>query len=92
MSKTNDKSYETAPVCGSGQTIIYAWALDADKTELPKGFEDFWFSFLFRKIRFLSDVAFKIGGSTSVKHLVLQVHYANIDKFKGYLVQIIDTN
>lgn len=65
MSKTNDKSYETAPVCGSGQTIIYAWALDADKTELPK------------------DVAFKIGGSTSVKHLVLQVHYANIDKFKA---------
>ena len=33
------------------------------------------------KISFI-DVAFKIGGSTSIKYLVLQVHYANIDKFK----------
>jgi len=29
------------------------------------------------------DVAFKVGGSTSTKYLVLQVHYANVDKFKG---------
>ena len=33
----------------------------------------------------LIDVAFKVGGSTSIKYLVLQVHYANIDKFKGNL-------
>jgi hypothetical protein len=32
---------------------------------------------------FVIDVAFKVGGSTSIKYLVLQVHYANIDKFKG---------
>jgi hypothetical protein len=31
------QSYETGPTCASGSTIIYAWALDADKTELPKG-------------------------------------------------------
>ncbi|UJR07751.1 hypothetical protein I4U23_012035 [Adineta vaga] len=68
MSRTNEPSsnnYETGPTCASGSTIIYAWAMDADKTELPK------------------DVAFKIGGSTSIKYLVLQVHYARIDKFKA---------
>ena len=27
------------------------------------------------------DVAFKVGGSTPIKYLVLQVHYSNIDKF-----------
>jgi hypothetical protein len=32
---------------------------------------------------FVSDVAFKVGGSTSIKYLVLQVHYSNIDKFQG---------
>ena len=30
-------NYEFGPTCASGSTIIYAWALDADKTELPKG-------------------------------------------------------
>ena len=29
------------------------------------------------------DVAFKVGGSTSIKYLVLQVHYASIEKFEG---------
>ena len=29
------------------------------------------------------DVAFKLGGNTDKKHLVLQVHYANVDKFLG---------
>ncbi|CAF1422441.1 unnamed protein product [Adineta steineri] len=68
MSHSNDHSgqnYATGPTCASGSTIIYAWALDADKTELPK------------------DVAFKVGGATSIKYLVLQVHYANIDKFEA---------
>jgi hypothetical protein len=32
-----DNKYETGPTCASGSTIIYAWAMDADKTELPKG-------------------------------------------------------
>jgi len=68
MSHSNDDSkqnYKQRPTCKSGTTIIYAWALDADKTELPK------------------DVAFKVGGSTSVKYLVLQVHYANMEKFEA---------
>jgi peptidylglycine monooxygenase len=65
MANTDEVSYETGPTCATGSTIIYAWAMDADKTELPK------------------DVAFKVGGSTSIKYLVLQVHYANIDKFKA---------
>ncbi|CAF1086524.1 unnamed protein product [Adineta ricciae] len=68
MSQASDSAsnkYETGPTCASGSTIVYAWALDADKTELPK------------------DVAFKIGATTPIKYLVLQVHYANIDKFKA---------
>ena len=28
-----------------------------------------------------SDVAFKLGGKNSNGYLVLQVHYANVDKF-----------
>ena len=31
------KGYQSAPTCATGSTIIYAWALDADKTELPQG-------------------------------------------------------
>lgn len=34
---SDEKKYETGPTCASGSSIIYAWALDADKTELPKG-------------------------------------------------------
>ena len=40
MADTNELSeenYEIGPTCASGSTIIYAWAMDADKTELPKG-------------------------------------------------------
>lgn len=40
MTHANENSaqdYEHAPICASGSTIIYAWALDAEKTELPKG-------------------------------------------------------
>jgi peptidylglycine monooxygenase len=29
------------------------------------------------------DVAFKVGGNTDKKYFVMQVHYANIDYFKG---------
>ncbi|CAF3136690.1 unnamed protein product [Rotaria socialis] len=68
MSFADDSSaqnYKSAPTCASGSSIIYAWALDAEKTELPQ------------------DVAFKLGGSTPIKYLVLQVHYANLDKFKA---------
>jgi hypothetical protein len=34
---TSSQNYETGPTCSAGSTIIYAWAMDADKTELPKG-------------------------------------------------------
>lgn len=40
MAHGNDDSaqnYDHAPICASGSTIIYAWAMDAEKTELPKG-------------------------------------------------------
>jgi hypothetical protein len=40
MANSDDSSaqnYESAPTCASGSAIIYAWAMDADKTELPKG-------------------------------------------------------
>lgn len=45
--------------------IIYAWARDAPKLELPE------------------DVGFKVGKDSPIKYIVLQVHYASIDKFKG---------
>lgn len=37
MANTGEANYETGPTCASGSTIIYAWAMDADKTKLPKG-------------------------------------------------------
>lgn len=48
----------------SNRQIIYAWARDAPKLELPEG------------------VGFKVGDSSPIKYMVLQVHYAHIDKFK----------
>uniref|UniRef100_A0A182NHY4 peptidylglycine monooxygenase n=1 Tax=Anopheles dirus TaxID=7168 RepID=A0A182NHY4_9DIPT len=53
--------------CGSGapSQIIYAWARDAPKLELPEG------------------VGFKVGKDSPIQYIVLQVHYAHIDKFKG---------
>jgi hypothetical protein len=56
--------------------------MDADKTELPKG-KISWQKEFNQWISFFVDVAFKIGGSTSIQYLVLQVHYSNIDKFTG---------
>ncbi|KPU76111.1 uncharacterized protein Dana_GF12045, isoform B [Drosophila ananassae] len=52
--------------CGphSHSQIIYAWARDAKKLNLPEG------------------VGFKVGKDSPTKYLVLQVHYAHIDKFK----------
>ncbi|XP_030382851.1 peptidylglycine alpha-hydroxylating monooxygenase [Scaptodrosophila lebanonensis] len=59
-------SEETASPCGSHShsQILYAWARDAPKLELPTG------------------VGFKVGKGTQIKYMVLQVHYAHIDKFK----------
>lgn len=45
--------------------ILYAWARDAPKLELPEG------------------VGFKVGKSSPIQYLVLQVHYAHIHKFRG---------
>ena len=92
----SEEKYQNAPTCASGSSIIYAWALDADKTELPKGSISFLKSEEKGNRFFSPDVAFKIGGSTSIKYLVLQVHYSNIDKFQsrslsrkcnGYLIE-----
>lgn len=32
------------------------------------------------------DVAFKVGGDTDIKYLVLQVHYADVEQFKGFKI------
>lgn len=55
----------TFPPCKKDTQIIYAWARDAPKLDLP------------------TDVGFKVGGDSLIKYLVLQVHYAHIDKFRG---------
>jgi hypothetical protein len=34
------------------------------------------------------DVAFKLGGKTKIKYLVLQVHYASVEKFISKLYRI----
>lgn len=66
MTKNDDGKEETGSPCanGSPSQIIYAWARDAPKLELPEG------------------VGFKVGKDSPIKYIVLQVHYANIDKFK----------
>ena len=95
MSFTDDsptQSYKSAPTCASGSSIIYAWALDAEKTELPKGKISNIKSIILKYIKLILDVAFKLGGSTPIKYLVLQVHYANLDKFKGNLFNNEYTN
>lgn len=45
--------------------IIYAWARDAPKLELPDG------------------VGFKVGKTSPIKYIILQVHYAHVHKFSG---------
>ncbi|XP_059085874.1 peptidylglycine alpha-hydroxylating monooxygenase-like [Tigriopus californicus] len=47
--------------CKSKPNIIYAWAHEAPKLDLPK------------------DVGFRIGKDSSIKYLVLQVHYGKLD-------------
>jgi peptidylglycine monooxygenase len=37
MHSSDDLSYESAPVCGEGSSIIYAWARDAPALTLPEG-------------------------------------------------------
>ncbi|GLG99728.1 Peptidylglycine alpha-hydroxylating monooxygenase [Gryllus bimaculatus] len=60
----HDDYLETSNPCGEGSQIIYAWARDAPKLELPEG------------------VGFMVGGKSPIQYLVLQVHYAHIEKFK----------
>merc|ERR1712025_1538270 len=52
---------ESHQPCGSGSQIIYAWAMDAPKLDLPEG------------------VGFRVGADSTIKYLVLQVHYASVD-------------
>jgi hypothetical protein len=38
---TNDKNnqqYKSGPICNGPQSIIWAWALDAPKLDLPRGY------------------------------------------------------
>ncbi|ALC42642.1 Phm [Drosophila busckii] len=65
MAKSTEE--ETASPCGphSHSQILYAWARDAPKLDLPPG------------------VGFKVGKDSPTKYLVLQVHYAHVDKFKS---------
>lgn len=46
-----------------GAQIIYAWARDAPKLELPDG------------------VGFKVGKTSPIKYIILQVHYMH--EFRG---------
>lgn len=57
---------KTASPCdaSSSSQILYAWARDAPKLQLPEG------------------VGFRVGQNSPIKYIVLQVHYARIDKFK----------
>lgn len=66
MASSQNLDEETATPCGENKhsQIIYAWARDAPKLELPE------------------DVGFKVGKDSPIKYIVLQVHYASIDKFK----------
>lgn len=50
------------------QKILYAWARDAPRLDLPSG------------------VGFKVGKNSQTKYLVLQVHYAHVDQFKGMVI------
>jgi len=34
---SGSKKFNAAPVCGSGDTIVYAWAMDAPELRLPDG-------------------------------------------------------
>ena len=62
MGRVLQGTKQAAP-CARGQQIIYAWARNAPKLELPR------------------DVGFKVGGpGGDIKYLVLQVHYASVDK------------
>jgi len=33
----DSKKFDTAPVCASGDNIVYAWAMDAPELKLPAG-------------------------------------------------------
>ncbi|KAL0278431.1 UNVERIFIED_CONTAM: hypothetical protein PYX00_000255 [Menopon gallinae] len=63
-SKDTDEALETASPCGEDTQVIFAWAMDAPKYELPEG------------------VGFKVGKDSPIQYLVLQVHYANVDRFQ----------
>jgi len=63
MATNNYKGVKTSRPCKKGSTILYAWAKNAPKLDLPP------------------DVGFKVGGPKSkIKYLVLQIHYASVDK------------
>eukprot|EP00095_Tigriopus_kingsejongensis_P010649 maker-scaffold627_size122700-snap-gene-0.29 protein:Tk10649 transcript:maker-scaffold627_size122700-snap-gene-0.29-mRNA-1 annotation:"peptidylglycine alpha-hydroxylating monooxygenase" len=58
---TPQPGLEAKQPCQSKPQIMYAWAHEAPKLDLPQG------------------VGFRIGQGSSVKYLVLQVHYGKLD-------------
>jgi len=36
----------------------------------------------------MSDVGFAVGGNSGINYLVLQVHYASVDSFRGKMTNI----
>lgn len=51
--------------CITQQVLLYAWARNAPKLDLPEG------------------VGFKVGWESDIRHILLQVHYADVSKLQG---------
>ena len=61
---------------GSHSQIIYAWARDAPRLNLPGKFEcQIMHEDILKNLIFLDGVGFKVGKNSPIKYLVLQVHY-----------------
>lgn len=82
--------YVRAPVCAEGSQIIYAWALDAPRLELPKGIGfkiggDSGVNFLVLQVGvMMSQQLFPMVlrvPQTDRSHSVNQVHYADVSSF-----------
>lgn len=54
-------------------------------TQIQTGFKCIWIFIIFRDAPHLDlpeGVAFEIGKDTKIKHLVIQIHYADVSSFK----------
>lgn len=66
MAKSDDVKEETGSPCGAGSSSQIIYAWARDAP----------------KLELQDGVGFKVGLDSPIKYIVLQVHYANIDKFK----------